>query len=186
MPIFVLSIILQVALVVHIVKTGRNTTWIWIVVMLPLAGSIAYLIVEVLPGIIGGRTISQAKRNIKSVTNPNEDINSAAYEYSVTDTVENFLRLAEECMSKELYEEAKKLYEKSLKGIHEDDPELMHGLAKAEFGLKNHIRAKQLLDALIAKNPDYKNADDHLLYARVAEELNDTELALKCRSLDPI
>ena len=37
MPLFILSILLQIALVVHIVRTGRNTTWIWIVVMLPLA-----------------------------------------------------------------------------------------------------------------------------------------------------
>ncbi len=55
MPILILSAILQVALVVHIIKTGRSTTWIWIVVMLPLAGSIAYLLLEVLPDLMAGR-----------------------------------------------------------------------------------------------------------------------------------
>ena len=50
MPLFILSILIQVALVIHIVKTGRSTTWIWIVVMLPVAGSIAYFVLEGLPG----------------------------------------------------------------------------------------------------------------------------------------
>ncbi|OIO72489.1 MAG: hypothetical protein CO186_03685 [Zetaproteobacteria bacterium CG_4_9_14_3_um_filter_49_83] len=49
MPLIVLSVLLQVAFIVHIAKTGRSTYWIWIVLMLPLAGSIAYFIVELLP-----------------------------------------------------------------------------------------------------------------------------------------
>ncbi|MFK8068419.1 MAG: tetratricopeptide repeat protein [Gammaproteobacteria bacterium] len=179
MPIFISSIILQVALVVHIVKTGRSTTWIWIVVMLPLAGSIAYLIVEVLPGVFGGRAAHQARKNRRGAIDQNKAISSVAQDSSVTDTVENSLKLAEKCMGKGFYEEAKKLYQKSLKGIYEYDPEIMYGLAEAEFGLRNYSKAKQLLDELIVKNPDYKNADAHLLYARTAEELNDTDLALK-------
>lgn len=179
MPIFIISILIQVALVVHIVKTGRDTMWVWIVVMLPLAGSIAYLIVEVLPDLMGGRTARKIKRNMAEVVNPNKGINVAAREYSISDTVENSVRLAEECLNKHMYDEAKRLYENSLRGIHKDDPNLMYGLAKAEFGSRNYSRVKSLLDELIERNPNYKNADAHLLYARTAEELGEIELALK-------
>lgn len=55
----------------------------------------------------------------------------------------------------------------------------MYGLAKAEFGLEKYSKVKSVLDDLIAHNPDFKNADAHLLYARAAEENNETELALQ-------
>lgn len=78
-----------------------------------------------------------------------------------------------------MFEEARQLYEKSLKGIYSTDPDIMHRLASANFELKDFKQAKQLLDDLIAKNPDFKNADAHLLYAKVLEQLGETESALK-------
>ena len=179
MPVFILSLIIQVALVVHIVKTGRSTTWIWIVVMLPLAGSLAYVIVEILPGIMGGRAGRKVKKNVEKVVNPNKSIQEAVQDFSVADTVENSIRLAEECINNGMFDDAKQLYEKCLKGVHESDPYIMHGLAKAEFGLKNFSQVKSILDKLIAENPDFKDAAAHLLYARTAEALNDTQLALQ-------
>jgi hypothetical protein len=178
MPFFVLSVILQVALVVHIVKTGRNTTWIWIVVMLPLAGSIAYLIVEVLPEIMGSRTARKAKQELSKVINPNKDIKQAAHNYSIIDTVQNSMILADECINKGMYEEARELYKKCLRGVHEDDPDVMYGLANAEFGLNNFSQVKSLLDDLISENPDYKNPGAHLLYAKTLENLGEIDLAL--------
>jgi hypothetical protein len=46
---YILPILIQVGLVVHVIKTGRNTIWIWVLVLLPGVGSLAYLVVEVLP-----------------------------------------------------------------------------------------------------------------------------------------
>ncbi|SMF47873.1 hypothetical protein SAMN02745866_03087 [Alteromonadaceae bacterium Bs31] len=175
MPFFIISLLIQVALVIHIVKTGRNTTWIWIVVMLPLAGSIAYFILEVLPELSNSRTGRRAGRKVRSSLNPNKDISSAARQYSMSDTVENSIRLADECLRKGLFVEARELYQKCLKGLHADDPNLMFGLAKSEFGAENYYETKEILDKLIALNPDYKNQDAHLLYARALEKLGDLD-----------
>ncbi len=179
MPFLIITVLLQVALVLHIVKTGRNTTWIWIVVMLPLAGSIAYFVVEVLPGIFGSRTGRKVRSNIKGVLNPNKAINTATKNYSISDTVDNTIKLAEECLTKNMFDEAKQLFEKALSGLHQDSPDIMFGLARAEFALNNYSQAKEILDNLISNNPDYKNARAHLLYARTAEQLNDINLALQ-------
>ncbi len=178
MPIFILSILIQVAFVLHIVKTGRSTTWIWIVIMLPLAGSIAYFILEVLPNITNSRAGRSAGRTVRSVVNPNKNIKEAAEKYANSDTVENSMRLAEECLNKGLYEDAKTLYKKCLVGIRSDEPELMVGLAKAEFMLAHYSDAKSILDKVIQSNPDYKNQDAHLLYARTLENLNEVSSAL--------
>lgn len=177
MPIFILSLVFQVILVVHIVRTGRNTTWIWIVVMLPLAGSIAYVIVELLPDLMGNRRVRRAGRRFEKIINPDKDLKTAAENYATADTVENAARLAEECLAKDLPDRARDLYRKALRGIHASDPDLMHGLARAEFALHNPEVTRQLLDDLIQRNPDYRNQDAHLLYARALEELGEAARA---------
>jgi hypothetical protein len=179
MPFFILSILLQVGFVLHIVKTGRNTTWIWIVIMLPLAGAFAYFIIELLPELLGTRSGVKARRNLSKLITPNKTIDAAVHDYSMTDTVENSIKLAQACLEKEKFAEAKTLYEKSLSGIHESDPDMLVGLAMAEFGLNDFARCKIVLDNLIAKNPDYKNPKAHLLYAKTLENLDENEAALK-------
>jgi len=179
MPFFILSIVIQVAFIVHVIKTGRNTIWIWVLVLLPFAGMIAYLLVEVLPELLGSKTGRRVQRGIQVVVNPNREINAATNNYAVADTVENTIRLAEECLSKKLYQDAKPLFEKALTGIHADEPDIMFGLARAEFGLGNYAASKQVLDRLIEKNPQYKNVHAHLLYARAVEAIGDVEAALK-------
>ncbi|MDH5327174.1 MAG: hypothetical protein OEZ68_18330 [Gammaproteobacteria bacterium] len=177
MPLLVLSVLIQVAMVVHILKTGRNTMWIWIVVMLPAAGVIAYLIIEVLPQLLQGRAARTVQRNLQSVVNPNKDIKKAVRNLSAADTVENNIKLAEECMKKGMYGEARNLYTNSLRGLYVYDPDIMHSLACAEFELGNASETKRLLDELIKQNPDYKNHNAHLLYARVLDSLGELESA---------
>ena len=96
MPLFILSILLQIALVVHIVRTGRNTTWIWIVVMLPLAGSVAYFLLEVLPDLMKSATGRSVSRKLSKSTDPVKDLKEAISDYSVTDTIESSMNLAGE------------------------------------------------------------------------------------------
>ena len=66
----VATIALQVALVIHIIRTGRNQLWLWAVILLPVAGSIAYFIVEVLPGLMGSRTVRTAHANVIAKLDP--------------------------------------------------------------------------------------------------------------------
>jgi hypothetical protein len=106
MPIFALSILIQVALVIHILKTGRNTTWIWVVVMLPLAGSIAYLVLELLLDFAGTRTGRKTRQKIQTIVNPDKEIKDAAFDYSIANTIENTSRLAEGLINKGLFNEA--------------------------------------------------------------------------------
>lgn len=178
MPLLVISILLQVALVVHIVKTGRNTTWIWIVMMLPVAGGIAYLLVEVLPSLSQSRTARTAKQKASQTVNPLKQLRDVAKNYNISDTVENTLALAEELEKKNMFEESVKLYQKCLKGSFEFDPDILHKLASAQFYASNFVAARSSLDVLIEKNPNYKNADAHLLYARCLDELNETDAAM--------
>lgn len=178
MPFFLLSLLAQVALVVHIIKTGRNTIWIWVIILLPLAGILAYLLVELLPELMGSRTGRKMSRSVARAVNPDKDLKQASANYAITDTVENSLKLAAELLNKGNASEARELYERCLKGPYLTDPYILFGLARAQFALDAYQQAVDTLDKLIATNPDFKNADAHLLYARAQEQAGHIDMAL--------
>ncbi|RVU84376.1 tetratricopeptide repeat protein [Leucothrix sargassi] len=178
MPLFIIGIVIQIGFVIHVIKTGRNTMWVWAIMGIPFLGAAAYFFVEILPLLLGTRTGWQARKKITEVINPNKDLNKANHDFEVADTVQNSSRLAAEHLEKDQFEEAKALYEKCLSGIHEDDPYFLYGRAQAEFGLKQYSEVKQTLDDLIRLNPTFKNIDAHLLYAKNLVELGETDAAM--------
>jgi hypothetical protein len=175
---FGLSILVQILLVIHIMKTGRNTYWIYLVIFAPLIGSVAYLIIELLPEFFATRTGRKLSQNLDNAINPHRDLKKAALNLEIADTVENARRLAQQCLDSGRFADARDLFRKSLNGLYHDDPNLMLGLAQSEFGLGEFQQVKNTLDELKQKNPDYRHADAHLLYARALESLGDTAAAL--------
>lgn len=171
MPFFILTILIQLALVVHVLKTGRNTTWVFILIFAPFIGGLAYFIVELLPELMNGRAAHSARRKMADTVNPDRHLRAATQNLDAADTVQNAMALAEQCLLKGRYAEAKPLYERSLKGIYTDDPVLLLGLARACFGLGEAEQTLQALDRLKEKHPTHRSPDGHLLYARALEQL---------------
>jgi len=179
MPFFGLMLLVQVALVIHVIKTGRDTKWIWVLMVLPGVGALAYGVLEVAPDVLSTRQGRNSSKRVLDTLNPNKEINDASLEYERTATVANSTRLAAECLTKDRFQEAGELYRSCLTGLNEHDPEILFGLAQSEYGLTNHAETKSVLDTLIEKNPDYKNQDAHLLYAMNLQQLGDTTKALE-------
>jgi hypothetical protein len=70
------------------------------------------------------------------------------------------------------------IYQTCLTGLFADDPKLLLGYAHARYAAGDAAGARQTLDELIQKNPDFKSADGHLLYARALDAEGNTEKAL--------
>lgn len=177
MPYLILSLVIQLALVVHIIKTGRNMTWVFIVLFFPLVGTLAYLIVELLPEWSNSRSGVTARRKLTRLANPEGSFKNASRNFEVADTAQNAIRLAAEYLEKQQYQQATELYQRALRGIHADDPVLLLGLARARFGLDDATGAVQALDLLKEKNPGHASPEGHLLYARAKERLGDLHAA---------
>ncbi|MBX2839186.1 MAG: tetratricopeptide repeat protein [Gammaproteobacteria bacterium] len=177
MPVLILSWLFQLILVAHCMKTGRDTKWIWLLMIMPGIGGIAYLLIEVLPELLGSRTGQRAKDITRNTINPHQGLKEAADELTRADTVHNRIKLAEECLNREQYAEAKELYKDALKGIHQYDPHILAGLAKAQIELKEYEGVIETLDLAIEKNPEFKHQDSHLLYARSKAAVGDFEAA---------
>lgn len=175
--IFILTLALQAALIVHVIRTGRNTLWIWAIALLPAAGSLAYVVVEILPDLFGSRTARRTKAGIGRMMDPNRDLRQAATEVEISGNVDARRRLAEELYQRGQFPEAIAASQAGLKGIFEHDPTLLLGLAQSQFAIGDFAATRASLERLIQHNPEFKSPDGHLLYARALEALDDGDAA---------
>jgi hypothetical protein len=165
----ILSIALQAGLIVHVIKTGRNMLWIWAIALLSFAGCLAYVVVEILPQALGGRTARRAKSGVRRMIDPDRDLRRASAEVEISGNVDARRRLAEELLERSQYDEAIDVYQGGLRGIFEHDPTLLLGLARAQFGKQDFAAARTTLERLTQQNPDFRSPDAQLLYARTLE-----------------
>jgi hypothetical protein len=178
MPIFILSVIVQLALIVHVLKTGRNTFWVFVLIFAPIIGGIAYFIVELLPELTNSRSGRQARRSVSKVINPDGDLKHASRQFAVADTVQNSIMLANQFLERSQFAEAKDVLERARRGVHVDDPVILLLLAKAHFGLEDYAAVLKTLEELKASHPSARSPEGHLLYARAQEELGKLDEAI--------
>jgi hypothetical protein len=179
MSFLILSIIVQVALIIHVVKTGRNQLWIWVLALLSLPGAIAYIAVEILPELFRSHTAQRTARGLRKAMDPGADLRRYENEARVGSNVASRQRYAEELVRHERYDEAVGQYREALTGLYEHDPNLMLGLAQAQFGKGDASAARATLDELIQRNPDFRSPAGHLLYARALEAEGNVPKALE-------
>lgn len=175
----IVSITLQVLLIVHCIKTGRNQLWIWVLALLSLPGVIAYVAVEIVPDLVRSRTARSAARGVSRALDPGRDLREAADRLQVTGDVATRQAYADELSRQGRHAEAIAAYRAGLTGLYEHDPRLLLGLAQAQFASGDAAGARDTLDLLIAKNPDFRSPDGHMLYARAVEATGDTAKALE-------
>jgi hypothetical protein len=168
-PASILLLLLQVALVVHVIKTGRNQFWILAFFLLPGVGALAYFLAEILPEFFGGRSARRATAGMRRMIDPDRDLRRASAEVEISGNVDARRRLGDELYGRKQYEEAVEVYRGGLKGIFEYDPTLLLGLARAQYGKADFAAARATLELLAQQNPDFKSADAQLLYARTLE-----------------
>ncbi|MDP9065783.1 MAG: tetratricopeptide repeat protein, partial [Pseudomonadota bacterium] len=167
--VFLLTLAVQAALIVHVVRTGRNMLWIWAIALLPAAGSLAYLAVEVLPQAFRGRAARRTSAGMRRLIDPNRNLRQATAEVEISGNVDARRRLADELQARGQYDEAASVCEGGLRGVFEHDPTLLLGLAQARFAAGQFAAAQAALERLAEHNPDFKSADGRLLYARTLE-----------------
>ena len=175
---FILSVVLQFICLVHMVRSGRPYWWLWVIMLGSYLGVAVYFFTQILPELQRSPATRRAVRNVQRKLDPERDHKRIAAELEVADTVVNRSRLAEESMALGDFAAAASLYEGCLRGQHQGAPDLMVGLARAQFGAADFAAAKATLQALIAANPGFRSPEGHLLFARSLEALGDSTAAL--------
>src|SRR4029077_14787759 len=178
---FIVSLLIQAGFIIHVIKTGRNQLWIWVLIIpgLALAGVLAYIVVEILPELFRSRTAQRTARGLRKAMDPGAELRRYESEARVAGNVASRQRYADELVRHGRFDEAIGQYREALTGLYQHDPNLMLGLAQAQFGKGDAAGARATLDELIRLNPDFRSPVGHLLYARALETEGNVPKALE-------
>jgi len=179
MPAVSLVVILQIVAVVHLFRTGRNMTWLFLIILVPLIGSIAYFIVEVMPSLQNSPGARRALNRARTAMDPSRGVREGSLNYERSQNVESAARLAGELTKAGRHAEAIRICNEARTGLFEDDPKILLALANAQFAASEYESAVATLDYLRDKNPGFRSANGHLVYARALEENGATARALE-------
>jgi hypothetical protein len=167
-----LHVLIAISLMVHAHRTGRPQYWFYILMMVPLAGSIAYAAMEILPEVARTRRARKIVGDLRTAVDPDHSWRARLAEAERVDSIETKRALAEECARRGMWEDAVRLYRAAASGVFADDPELLVGLAEAELGAGRPEEAEAVLDRLRQAHPRLQSPSGHLVYARALEAQN--------------
>jgi len=145
---FLLSLVIAVLLCWHAMKTGRDTMWLWIILMFQPIGGAVYFFLNIVPDIFGGTTARRVSAAARETLDPHREYREAKAACDDTPTVRNQSRLATAAMHMGRYDEAEALFRQAAHGVHADDPVLLLGLANALLELDRPADALEVLERL--------------------------------------
>lgn len=162
------ALLASLACAAHAVQTRRPRYWLMILLALPGAGALAYLIFEILPEI--GRTGSRrAADAVIRTFDPERVVREAEARVLETPSAQTRAELGAVYLETGRAVDAIAAYRAALSGTHATDPALMLGLARAHFAAGDMPGTEEVLLRLRQANPDWQSAEGHLLYARALE-----------------
>ena len=172
LPGLVLGVLFLVAMCVHVVRTGRELFWLWIILLgIPPLGALVYFFAIVAPELFGSPTARKVSRVARETLDPLRAYRDAKTAHDHSPTVHNQMRLAAAAAELGRHEEAESLYAQAMQGVHEDDPALLLGRAKALIELGRPSEAMPLLERLGAQGKEGQTPQAMLALARAYEGL---------------
>lgn len=170
---------IQLALIVHVLKTGRSRWWIFILIFMPLIGGLAYLVIEVLPEFSNSISGQRALRNVKSTLDPGGEVRRQQAAWEQSPNTDNARRYAEALLDAGESEKAEAIVNQALTGMFATEPTLLLVRARLQFDQGRMSEVLESLETLQEHNPQFRSAEGHLLYARALEAEGQIEKALE-------
>lgn len=165
---------LQAICAIHCIRRGNQNKWIWIIVFLPLIGSIAYIFTEM----FSRNDVQNVQSGIGSVLFPSARIKKLENNLRFTDTFNNRVLLADAYLEEGMTDKAIALYEESFKGNFTGNEHLIKQLIIA-YSKNGRYGEVVPLAEKIYHTPQFARSKVHILYALALENTANTEKAEK-------
>lgn len=161
-----LHILIALICAVHVVRSGQQLYWLFILFAFPLLGSAVYFFAVYLPNSRLERGAFKAVSAAARAMDPGREVHEARAALDASPSAQNRMRLAEALLANGEAVEAAQLYEGALNGPFASDPDLRFGAARAYVESQRFAAALPHLQALKAERPDFRSDQILLLLAR--------------------
>jgi hypothetical protein len=175
---FIATILIQIACVVHLIRNHRNNLWLWAIIMLPIAGSAAYLVVEILPGLFQRREVRAVKAAAVKRLDPDRELRAARAAVDVADTAATRTALADALAEAGHWGESVRHYREAMAKSPGKDRAARFKLARACLEAGHAAEARRLLEELPESASPSENDRASLLLARSLEALGENDRAI--------
>ncbi len=166
-----LNLLIALLLCVHAVRTNQQIYWLFIILFVPVLGSLVYVAAVLVPDLVGGTRARRFGMAAREALDPSREYRLAKQAADETATVHNQMRLAAAAAGLGRHAEAEALYAAAAQGIHADDPALLLGRANALIELGRAGEAAPLVEKLAAEQAAARSPVTALAQARVYEAL---------------
>lgn len=178
MPILLIaSLAVQIMCGYHVVKTGQDKYWLFLIIIAPGIGCLVYALAVMLPSMRHSPEGKQAVRSIQNKIDPTRHIRALQDELSLRDTPQLREKLGDEYVALRQYDDAIEQYQKALVSINQGNPDTLLKLANACFNSERYDQCLQTLATLLEHNPSYISQEGHLLQARALQQKGDISAA---------
>jgi hypothetical protein len=171
---YYITIGLQICCAIHCVNRGTANKWIWIIIILPVIGSLIYIYSEIL----SRRRFSTPTINVGAIVNPGGKIKKLESDLQFTDTFANRIKLADAYLEAGMTDKAIDLYTASLTGAFSENEHVLSQLVIAYFKVQRYEDAIATAKK-VYKLPQFIRSKAHIAYAQSLEFAGDVEQAEK-------
>lgn len=175
-----LHILIALLCAVHVVRSGQQLYWLFILFAFPLLGSLVYFFAVYLPNSRLDHGARKAVTAAARAMDPGRDVREARAALDASPSAQNQMRLAEALLGAGEPAEAAQLYEGALKGPFANDPDIRFGAVRAWVECQRYADALPHLQALKGDRPDYRPDQVLLLLARSYAGTSRTAEAREC------
>jgi hypothetical protein len=171
MPYLSISLIIQIALVIHAIRNGKNIAWVYFLIFVPLIGSIAYVFVELIPELRSSGHVRRGTEQLGNIVNPGKQTRELESLYEYSPTVENMRNLADEYFRIGKTGDAAELYRRCLSGPLGPDPYTQARLARTLLRSGETAEALEMIQAAEEHAPEDRTAEYALIHGKILEAM---------------
>lgn len=162
---------------IHVVRTGRESFWLWLFIIGPLLAPAFYVLAVLVPEWMGGRAGRGVGKAARQVLDPERDYRNALRALDDTPTVGNRMKVAQAAAAVRRWSDAEAQWALCAEGHWADDPAILMGHALSLLELGRYAGALERLEKLKALGPEGKTPTVALAFARAYEGLGRNEEA---------
>lgn len=167
-------LILQAVTLYLAYRNNAEQRWYWFIIFVPGLGSFLYLFDQY----YSRKNISSFTETIKEVVNSNHKTEQLEEALRFSDNTKNKLNLADAYMEIGRYTDAIQLYQSTLTGFMQDDPDVRMKLLEAQFRAGSYDQTI-IVGEKLESEKSFKNAEQRLSYAWALHYQGKSEAAEK-------